>query len=116
MLYINVPDMNDSVGRITLDEREYYVRFTYNPSCEYWSFGLYDSRMIPIIAMTKIVPNSHLFRYYTYTDLPNGMFGCVSNLEKVTRNDFINGKARFLFATYEEIIAAFKELEEEEAG
>ena len=48
MIYIEVPDMNDSVSRITLSRKEYYIRFTYNPSYDYWSFGLYNMKMEPI--------------------------------------------------------------------
>ena len=46
MLYIEVPDKNDSISRITLSGKEYYIRFTYNPSYDYWSFGLYKTCLL----------------------------------------------------------------------
>ena len=78
MIYIAVPDMNDSVSRITLSGKEFYIRFCYNPSYDYWSFGLYDIRMNPILPMVKIVPFSPLLYFYRYTELPDGQFGCFS--------------------------------------
>ena len=42
MLYIEVPDMNDSVSTLSIDGKEYGLRFTYNERYDYWSFGLYD--------------------------------------------------------------------------
>lgn len=49
MLYITVPDMNDSVSTLSIDGVEYGLRFTYNEKYDYWSFGLYDENMEPII-------------------------------------------------------------------
>ena len=57
MVYIKVPDMNDSVSSLVIDGIEYRIRFTYNEKFDYWSFGLYNSKQEPIIAMTRIVPN-----------------------------------------------------------
>ena len=61
MLYITVPDMNDSVSTLSIDGVEYGLRFTYNEKYDYWSFGLYDENMEPIISQTRIVPNA-IFR------------------------------------------------------
>lgn len=35
MLYINVPDMNDSMSTISIGGREYALRFTYNEKYDY---------------------------------------------------------------------------------
>lgn len=37
MLYIKVPDMNDSVSNLSIDGTEYILRFTYNEKYDYWS-------------------------------------------------------------------------------
>ena len=104
MLIITVPDLNDSVGRITLDEKEYYIRFTYNASYDYWSFGLYDTKLAPILPMVKIVPLIPLTHYYKYTDLPEGVFVMVKEDGKnAGRKDFVNEKAFFCFLSAEEL-------------
>lgn len=97
MLYIDVPDMNDSISTLSIDGKEYGLRFTYNEKYDYWSFGLYDENDSPIIAMTRIVPNFPILHYYTDTDIPDGIFGCVSDDETVGRYAFVNKSAEFIY-------------------
>ena len=109
MLYINVPDMNDSLSSITLDEKEYLLRFTYNEKFDYWNFGIYEDEDTPIVAMTKIVPNFPCLDFCRTHRLPNGVFGCLSDSERVGRQSFNNKTAEFVFISNEEL----EELEEE---
>ena len=109
MVFIDVPDLNDSIGRIELAGRSYNIRFTYNATGDYWSFGLYDIDKNPLLAMTKIVPHSTITRYYTYTDFPDGMFGSIGMREVPGRNDFRDGKAQFVFVSRAEIVEEFGE-------
>ena len=97
MQFIEVPDMNDSASSWSMDGKEYVIRFTYNEKYDYWSFGLYDEDSNPIIAMTKIVPNFPIFHYYTDTDIPDGIFGCLSDFDTVGRQAFNNKTAEFIF-------------------
>lgn len=97
MLYIHVPDMNDSVSMLSIDGKEYNLRFTYNEKYDYWSFGLYDEKTEPIIAMTKIVPNFPIFHFYTETDIPQGIFGCLSEKDTVGRYAFKEVTAEFVY-------------------
>lgn len=97
MLYIEVPDMNDSISTLSIDGKEYGLRFTHNEKYDFWSFGLYDEDNVPIIAMTRIVPNFPIFHFYTDTDIPDGIFGCLSDCEEVGRYAFINKTAEFVY-------------------
>ena len=97
MLYIEVPDMNDSISSLSIDGKEYALRFTYNESYDYWSFGLYDDAENPIIAMTRIVPNFPLLHFYTDTNIPDGIFGCLSDTDTVGRNAFNDKTAEFIY-------------------
>ena len=97
MLYIDVPDMNDSVSNLSVDGTVYGLRFTYNEKFDYWSFGLYDEDGNPIIAMTRIVPNFPLFHFYAGRNLPDGVFGCLSRSETVGRTAFRDGTAEFVY-------------------
>ena len=89
MLFIEVPDMNDSVSTLSIDGVEYGLRFTYNEKYDYWSFGLYDADNTPIIGMTKIVPNFPIFHFYRDTNIPDGIFGCLSDIEKTAEFVYI---------------------------
>lgn len=103
MLYITVPDENDSMSQLTIGDKDYYIRFTYNESYDYWSFGLYDAEEEPIIAMTRIVPNFPLLHFYSDGSLPDGVFGCISDTEKVGREAFNNETAEFIFIPFDEM-------------
>lgn len=98
---IAVPDLNDSFSRIVLDGKAYLIRFTYNHSLDYWTFGLYTVLKEPIIQYIKIVPNYLLTRNYTVQDLPNGYFFALSGKERIGKNDFKSGVARFLYLARE---------------
>lgn len=103
MLYIKVPDMNDSTSTISIDEVEYLLRFTYNEKFDFWSFGLYTIEEEPIIAMTRIVPNFPIFHFYTYHTLPDGIFGCISDKDTVGREAFNDQTAEFVYIPYVEL-------------
>lgn len=102
---IDVPDMNDSVSRIVLNGTAYYIRFTYNDTEDRWRFGLYDDQMIAIIQGVKIVPGFPLNLFKGRDDIPFGVFGCMSSADTVGRNDFVDGKARFVFCPVAEVSA-----------
>lgn len=103
MLYIDVPDRNDSISALSIDGKEYGLRFVYNEKYDYWSFGLYDEDDNPIIAMTRIVPNFPLLHYYTDADIPDGIFGCLSDSGHVGRNAFIDRTAEFVYIPHVEL-------------
>lgn len=98
---IEVPDMNDSVSRIVLSGKAYLIRFTYNDTCDYWKFSLYDTQNEPIALGIKIVPRFPLNVFYGVTKLPDGVFGVMTKLNRIGRNDFLNGNAQFIFCPVE---------------
>lgn len=103
MIYIEVPDMNDSMSALSIDGVEYLIRFTYNEKYDFWNFGLYTDDEEPIIAMTRVVPNFPLNHYYTDTNIPSGIFGCLSDIEDVGRQAFKNRTAEFVYIPYVEL-------------
>lgn len=98
---IEVPDMNDSVSRIVLSGKAYLIRFTYNDTCDYWKFSLYDTQNEPIALGIKIVPRFPLNVFYGVTKLPDGVFGVMTKLDRIGRNDFLNRNAQFIFCPVE---------------
>lgn len=103
MIAIDVPDMNDSSGRIALSGKNYWIRFTYNSIEEYWSFSLFDVDKNPMLGMIKIVPNVMLNAYYTDVNLPDGWFVQIGTEEPPKRTDFKNGLAKFYFVPKKEV-------------
>lgn len=100
-IIIEVPDMNDSVSRVVLSGTAYLIRFTYNDTCDYWKFSLYNAQNEPIVLGIKIVPQFPLNVFYGVTKLPDGVFGVMTKLDRIGRNDFLNGNAQFMFCPVE---------------
>lgn len=95
--YIRVPDMNDSFSRVILCRQEYLIRFLYNGAYDYWTFGVYDKNKNILLQQRKIVPLAPLTHFDVSVSIPQGIFGCFTNLKRVGRNDFVNGNAEFAF-------------------
>jgi len=101
--YIRVPNMNDSFSRVILCQQEYLVRFTYNGIYDYWSFGVYDMDKNILLQQRKIVPLAPLTHFDLSVHIPQGVFGCFTNLKHVGRKDFLNGNAEFAFIPWEDL-------------
>ena len=95
-IIIEVPDQNDSMSRIRLGDQLCQIRFTYNDTGGYWSFGVYDSLGFPIWIGAKIVPNFPL-NLSAGANLPKGIFCAFTDKDTIGRTDFIQGKAQFAF-------------------
>ncbi len=54
-----------------------------------------------IVIGVKIVPRFPLNVFYGVTKLPFGVFGVFSNLDRIDRHDFAEGRAQFIFAPVE---------------
>lgn len=111
MLYIKVPDMNDSMSSISIDGVLYYLRFTYNETADLWSVGIYNKNRSPVVAMTRIVPNFPLFFYYRGEELPDGIWACLSNKEHIGRQTFNDGDAEFCYVPNVEVAGVLAEYE-----
>ena len=96
-IVIEVPDMNDSMSRIVLNGTAYYIRFTYNHTGDFWKFGVYNSQKEPIVVGMKIVPRFPLNAFYGVSKLPTGYFGVKTKLDRIGRNAFADGEAKFIF-------------------
>lgn len=95
---VEVPDMNDSISRITILGKVYHLRFTWNDTGSYWMWGLYDSLSNPIRIGMKIVPSYPLNIFWGTDEMPDVLFGVMTEQETVGRNSFVDGEAKFIFA------------------
>lgn len=99
---IIVPDMNDSFSKVTIEGREYLLRFTWNDTKARWTFGVYTVMRDPIIQGIKLVPQFPVNIQYIDERLPAVMFGVYTNLAAVGRYDFHNKKAIFAYVPVHE--------------
>ena len=94
---IDVPDMNDSISRIVLSGKQYQLRFTWNDTGGYWTFGLLDSLVAPLLIGVKVVPQFPLNLFSGSEELPLGIFAALTEQDHVGRQDFVSGKAQFVY-------------------
>ena len=67
---IEVPDMNDSVVKVSLQSRLYQLRFTWNDTGGYWMLGVMDSLGTPLLLGVKMVPQFPLNLLFGRDDMP----------------------------------------------
>ena len=103
MVYIQLPDMNDSYSRLVLNKKEYLIRLTYSYTDDSWTFGLSKGSGEPIITGFKLVPNFPINRYFVNSDMPDGVFGVLTKLDRIGRNAFKNGEAKLVFVPTSEL-------------
>ena len=94
---IEVPDMNDSVSRVVLSGTAYQIRFSYNHTGDYWKMSLRTALGVSIVEGIKIVPNFPLNVFFGTLDLPNGFFLAHTKLDRIGRNAFKDGQAKFYY-------------------
>ena len=75
---IEVPDMNDSVVKVSLQSRLYQLRFTWNDTGGYWMFGVMDSLGTPMLLGVKMVPQFPLNLLFGRDDMPSGIFAVLT--------------------------------------
>jgi len=97
MLEISVPDFNDSFSRIVLGGTQYLIRFTWNDTAQRWSFGLYTTQKNPLAVGLRMVPEFPLNLQIKDAGFPAGAFGVITALTSVGRQDFLEGRASFVF-------------------
>lgn len=101
-IQIEVPQMNDSVSRVSLNKTQYFLRFTYRDTGDYWTFSIYDSLMTLILSGIKVVPKFPINLFYGNPALPDGVFGVLTNEDRVGHNDFWDDTAKFIWIPNED--------------
>lgn len=100
---ILVPDRNDAVMRVNLDEVYYYLRTTWNEYGGFWMLSVYDAEMNLIIGMAKLAPGAIWNFYYLNAGGPPGVLGVQTSLETIGRDDFANGNAKLCYLPAKEM-------------
>ena len=67
---ISVPDRNDSIMRVNLDEVYYNLRLTWNAYGSFWMLSIYDAEMNIILGMARLVPGTIWNFYYQTQGAP----------------------------------------------
>ncbi|MFR0938972.1 MAG: phage baseplate plug protein [Faecalibacterium prausnitzii] len=94
---ISVPDRNDSIMRVNLDEVYYNLRLTWNAYGGFWMLSVYDAEMNIVIGMARLAPGAIWNFFYQVQGGPPGVLGVQTENEEIGRDDFVNGSAKLLY-------------------
>lgn len=99
MIEINVPNHNDSLLEVTLDDEVFFLHFSWNSTGEYWALAIENAYNDELVSSLKMLPNRSLLPFVRTADLPLGELVVVreDSLESVGREDFANGKASLIY-------------------
>lgn len=106
MIDFIIPDANDSLSQVEIDDENYRLRMTWNGRDSAWFMSLFTDDLEPIVESIRVVPNYRLLDRYTSALLPSGEFIAVDltqSLEVVGRDDFTNEACSFVYFTDDEL-------------
>ena len=105
MFEIIVPDNNDSLLEVDLDDEVFFLHFSWNSTGEYWALAVENAYNDELLSAVKMLPNRPLFTFLRTDDLPLGELVVVrdDNLESVGRDDFKNGLASLVYIGIDEM-------------
>jgi hypothetical protein len=89
------PQEHDSFSELTIKSERLLVRFTYDDTFDFWSFGIYELNREPIVEGLRIVRNFPLLLYFPRARFGGIDFIAACNRQNIGRRDFWDGNAQF---------------------
>lgn len=105
MIVVSTIDANDQRLDATLDDTLFYIVLSWNAEAQFWTISLQNAEGATLVSSVKIVPFYPLFFRFRYGFMPLGDF--VVDLQEnktLGRNSFINGDARLIYMTQQDLI------------
>lgn len=106
MIEFVLPDLNDSISQVELDEENYRLRMTWNSRDSAWFLSMFTDDLEPVVQSIRVVPNYRLLDRYNDSLLPTGDFVAIDltqSLEVVGRDDFTNGACSLIYFSADEL-------------
>ena len=99
MFLIDVPDINDSLVEVELDEEVFILHFSWNDTVGYWSLSIENVYNDELISCMPIYPNRRLLEFVKSAQLPLGDLIVIRNDDaaSIGRADFSNGSAALMY-------------------
>ena len=105
MYQIELADANDLVTKVTLDGDIYYLHFAWSGTM--WTLDVRDSNNIDIVRGIAVRANYPLLLPYSRLLPLKGQLLVIINAKDldITRSDFVEGRAKLVYMTAEEVEA-----------
>lgn len=104
MIEINVPNHNDSLLEVELDDEVFFLHFSWNSTGEFWTLSIENAYNDELVSCLRMLPNRSLLSFVRTADLPLGELVVVreDNLQAIGRDDFKNGLAALIYVSIDE--------------
>lgn len=106
MIEFVLPDLNDSISQVELDEENYRLRMTWNSRDSAWFLSMFTDDLEPVAESIRVIPNYRLLDRFNDSLLPSGDFVAIDltqSLEVVGRDDFVNGACSLIYFSSDEL-------------
>lgn len=99
MIIIPIPNHNDSLLEVELDEEIFFLHFSWNSTGGFWTMAVENAYNDEVISGIPLLPNRLLLSQFTGEELPIGDFMVVreDNLQALGREDFFAEKASLIY-------------------
>lgn len=99
MFLIDVPDINDSLVEVELDDEVFILHFSWNDTAGYWSLSIENIYNDELVSCLPIYPRRRLLEPVRNAQLPVGDLLAVRNddADAIGRSDFTTGAAVFIY-------------------
>lgn len=102
MIQITFNDDNDVVSSVSLDDKLYKIRMTWNADGFFWTLHIWDKDENPLLTNVKVVPNFPLTFNKHCFDIPSGEFIVITNQTLIDREAFADDRAKLVYITEKE--------------
>ncbi|OOF85139.1 phage baseplate plug family protein [Rodentibacter ratti] len=99
MFSIQLPDKNDFITEVNLDDEVFFLHFSWNDTLGQWFLAIENAYNDELASSIAVLPERPLIEPIRREDLPLGelIVFCSDNLPHIGRNDFINGRAELIY-------------------
>ncbi|NBI43467.1 hypothetical protein GVX76_08210 [[Haemophilus] felis] len=99
MITVPIPNLNDSLLEVELDDEIFFLHFSWNSTGEFWTMAIENAYNDEILTGVKLLPDRFLLQQFNEETLPLGDFIVVREDEQqaVGREDFFAKRAVLIY-------------------
>lgn len=99
MFTIQLPDKNDFITEVTLDDEVFFLHFSWNDTLKFWALAIENAYNDELVSNIVVLPNRPLLAPIRREALPLGELIVVreDNQQAIGRDDFISGQATLIY-------------------
>ncbi|OBW92976.1 phage baseplate plug protein [Gallibacterium salpingitidis] len=112
MFTIQLPDKNDFITEVNLDDEVFFLHFSWNDTLQFWSLAIENAYNDELVSNIVVLPNRPLISPIRREAFPIGELIVVreDSQQAIGREDFISGKATLIYIEVDDEQSLFTQL------